>query len=191
MLVCWTNNLPFFPFFVSFVWTVCLPSPFTGSLLDFLKGDAGKLLRLPQLVDMAAQVWTSWLLLSKKNICTKSLREKMCDVTSGDVMRGWSGTRVSEVGPCGTKLVRGRVLGAWSQVYVDGRGFHWSWFYTRPWICSYAPVVVVVVYILLHWSLLITFCLVDCRWNGICGKDELRAQRPSSRQHPGWGQPGV
>lgn len=29
---------------------------FTGSLLDFLKGDAGKMLRLPQLVDMAAQV---------------------------------------------------------------------------------------------------------------------------------------
>ena len=28
----------------------------TGSLLDFLKGDAGKMLRLPQLVDMAAQV---------------------------------------------------------------------------------------------------------------------------------------
>lgn len=35
-------------------------SAFTGSLLDFLKGDAGKMLRLPQLVDMAAQVnpWT-------------------------------------------------------------------------------------------------------------------------------------
>lgn len=30
--------------------------PLTGSLLDFLKGEAGKLLRLPQLVDMAAQV---------------------------------------------------------------------------------------------------------------------------------------
>lgn len=29
---------------------------FTGSLLDFLKGEAGKMLRLPQLVDMAAQV---------------------------------------------------------------------------------------------------------------------------------------
>lgn len=28
----------------------------TGSLLDFLKGDMGKMLRLPQLVDMAAQV---------------------------------------------------------------------------------------------------------------------------------------
>ena len=27
-----------------------------GSLLDFLKGEAGKYLRLPQLVDMAAQV---------------------------------------------------------------------------------------------------------------------------------------
>lgn len=31
-------------------------SPLTGSLLDFLKGDMGKMLRLPQLVDMAAQV---------------------------------------------------------------------------------------------------------------------------------------
>ena len=30
-----------------------LPS---GSLLDFLKGDLGKMLRLPQLVDMSAQV---------------------------------------------------------------------------------------------------------------------------------------
>lgn len=28
----------------------------TGSLLDFLKGEMGKYLRLPQLVDMAAQV---------------------------------------------------------------------------------------------------------------------------------------
>lgn len=28
----------------------------TGSLLDFLKGNMGKMLRLPQLVDMAAQV---------------------------------------------------------------------------------------------------------------------------------------
>lgn len=28
----------------------------TGSLLDFLKGDMGKMLRLPQLVDMASQV---------------------------------------------------------------------------------------------------------------------------------------
>lgn len=27
-----------------------------GSLLDFLKGDMGKMLRLPQLVDMASQV---------------------------------------------------------------------------------------------------------------------------------------
>lgn len=33
-------------------------SLFTGSLLDFLKGDMGKMLRLPQLVDMAAQVGT-------------------------------------------------------------------------------------------------------------------------------------
>lgn len=44
----------------------------TGSLLDFLKGEMGKYLRLPQLVDMAAQVglhtpglphslWGHWL----------------------------------------------------------------------------------------------------------------------------------
>lgn len=31
----------------------------TGSLLDFLKGDMGKMLRLPQLVDMASQVTVS------------------------------------------------------------------------------------------------------------------------------------
>lgn len=31
----------------------------TGSLLDFLKGDMGKMLRLPQLVDMASQVGTN------------------------------------------------------------------------------------------------------------------------------------
>lgn len=35
---------------------ICTESLFTGSLLDFLKGDMGKMLRLPQLVDMAAQV---------------------------------------------------------------------------------------------------------------------------------------
>lgn len=34
----------------------CLPVCPTGSLLDFLKGDTGKMLRLPQLVDMASQV---------------------------------------------------------------------------------------------------------------------------------------
>lgn len=33
-----------------------LVSLLTGSLLDFLKGNMGKMLRLPQLVDMAAQV---------------------------------------------------------------------------------------------------------------------------------------
>ncbi len=37
-------------------------SPLTGSLLDFLKGDMGKMLRLPQLVDMASQVSTNDLL---------------------------------------------------------------------------------------------------------------------------------
>lgn len=35
------------------MWFVCM---LTGSLLDFLKGDMGKMLRLPQLVDMASQV---------------------------------------------------------------------------------------------------------------------------------------
>lgn len=34
----------------------CFLSLCPGSLLDFLKGETGKYLRLPQLVDMAAQV---------------------------------------------------------------------------------------------------------------------------------------
>ncbi|KAM8755572.1 proto-oncogene tyrosine-protein kinase Src isoform 2-T2 [Acanthopagrus schlegelii] len=38
-----------------------------GSLLDFLKGDMGKMLRLPQLVDMASQVSTNNLLLHQSN----------------------------------------------------------------------------------------------------------------------------
>lgn len=38
---------------------VCVSLP-TGSLLDFLKGNMGKMLRLPQLVDMAAQVGPFW-----------------------------------------------------------------------------------------------------------------------------------
>ena len=54
------------------VFWLSVPFPSSGSLLDFLKGDAGKLLRLPQLVDMSAQVcghrctlnviriWTGW-----------------------------------------------------------------------------------------------------------------------------------
>lgn len=37
-------------------WGLELLSLCTGSLLDFLKGETGKYLRLPQLVDMAAQV---------------------------------------------------------------------------------------------------------------------------------------
>ena len=37
---------------------VFLPHPPSGSLLDFLKGDLGKMLRLPQLVDMSSQVRT-------------------------------------------------------------------------------------------------------------------------------------
>ncbi|XP_045911451.1 proto-oncogene tyrosine-protein kinase Src [Micropterus dolomieu] len=36
-----------------------------GSLLDFLKGDMGKILRLPQLVDMASQVYKSILKINK------------------------------------------------------------------------------------------------------------------------------
>lgn len=39
----------------------------TGSLLDFLKGDMGKMLRLPQLVDMASQVSTNNLLQHQSN----------------------------------------------------------------------------------------------------------------------------
>lgn len=38
------------------LWTALTMVFLTGSLLDFLKGEMGKYLRLPQLVDMAAQV---------------------------------------------------------------------------------------------------------------------------------------
>lgn len=41
----------------------------TGSLLDFLKGEMGKYLRLPQLVDMAAQVGSCFLSLPHSGSC--------------------------------------------------------------------------------------------------------------------------
>lgn len=41
----------------------------TGSLLDFLKGDMGKMLRLPQLVDMASQVSTNNTSLKSIQYC--------------------------------------------------------------------------------------------------------------------------
>lgn len=44
-------------------WNTSLSLP--GSLLDLLKGETGKYLRLPQLVDMAAQVSQSPLLTSR------------------------------------------------------------------------------------------------------------------------------
>lgn len=52
----------------SFVTNLQHTSLLTGSLLDFLKGDMGKMLRLPQLVDMASQVSknNSWLCITEK-----------------------------------------------------------------------------------------------------------------------------
>lgn len=52
----------------------CFPAS-TGSLLDFLKGEAGKMLRLPQLVDMAAQVnFCNVFLLGSLSVIFKNLQ---------------------------------------------------------------------------------------------------------------------
>lgn len=92
---------------------------FTGSLLDFLKGEAGKMLRLPQLVDMASQVkLLSQQLYEHQQIFAFPKKSK-------------------------TNAVPSR---------------------SRP---------------------------LDCRRHGLRGEDELRPQRPASRQHPGGRQPGV
>lgn len=51
---------------------------YSGSLLDFLKDGEGRGLKLPNLVDMAAQVWKSWCsenMFPGKDVSFKSLTD--------------------------------------------------------------------------------------------------------------------
>uniref|UniRef100_A0A4W5QJ93 Tyrosine-protein kinase n=1 Tax=Hucho hucho TaxID=62062 RepID=A0A4W5QJ93_9TELE len=55
-----------------------------GSLLDFLKGDMGKMLRLPQLVDMASQISSGMAYVERMNYVHRDLRA--ANILVGDNM---------------------------------------------------------------------------------------------------------
>ncbi|XP_014002451.1 proto-oncogene tyrosine-protein kinase Src isoform X2 [Salmo salar] len=55
-----------------------------GSLLDFLKGDMGKMLRLPQLVDMASQIASGMAYVERMNYVHRDLRA--ANILVGDNM---------------------------------------------------------------------------------------------------------
>uniref|UniRef100_A0A6Q2WZ02 Tyrosine-protein kinase n=1 Tax=Esox lucius TaxID=8010 RepID=A0A6Q2WZ02_ESOLU len=55
-----------------------------GSLLDFLKGDMGKILRLPQLVDMASQIASGMAYVERMNYVHRDLRA--ANILVGDNM---------------------------------------------------------------------------------------------------------
>uniref|UniRef100_A0A669P0Z6 Tyrosine-protein kinase n=1 Tax=Phasianus colchicus TaxID=9054 RepID=A0A669P0Z6_PHACC len=61
-----------------------------GSLLDFLKGEMGKYLRLPQLVDMAAQVGSCFLFLPLVGSGLAALRLGVCGLQRGAFPIKWT-----------------------------------------------------------------------------------------------------